>query len=375
MIDIILKISCLISVFYLTLILLLAIGVNKLKSLNGFKNHQQNSFSVIVPFRNEATHLPKLLQSVINLAYPNQKFEIILVNDNSTDASEIIVKQFIEQYSTIQISLIQNTFKVKSPKKEAIEMALKTAQFEWIITTDADCILPNKWLNSFDYLIQTTFCDMIVAPVIFSSDNSFFQDFQQLDFLSLMGATQGGFGIGAPFLCNGANLCYRKSVFLEVNGFEGNTNIASGDDVFLMEKFLRRRKTCVKYLKSADAIVQTSPQKTLKEFVNQRIRWASKTTDNKNNTAKIVGIIVLSMNFLLLLSLLFLKWIPLFKILLLWMIKVIVDYALLWAIAPFYQTSISIKKYLIFSFIYPFYTLFIVVLSLWKGYNWKGRRF
>lgn len=375
--EIIVVISSLISIIYLILLLLLIVGIRKLKVFQPFETNFNNSFSIIIPFRNESIHLNNILNSIKSLDYLSNNFEIILVNDGSTDDSEIIVQQFIAQHSTIQIRLIQNNIDAKSPKKEALENAIKIAQFEWIITTDADCVLPQKWLKSFNYFIQTVSCDMIVAPVIFTSDKSFLHDFQQLDFLSLMGATQGGFGFGLPFLCNGANLCYRKAVFNEVGGFEGNTNIASGDDIFLMEKFLKLKLGSVKYLKSVDAIVQTEPQKTVKEFINQRIRWASKTTAYENNTGKLVGIIILSMNFWLFLSLLFIffNWISLSEILLLWILKIGIDYSLLLAISQFYQTRISIKKYLIFSFIYPFYTVIVGFSSLKKGYVWKGRRF
>ncbi len=375
--EIVLIIGSVISFIYLILILLLSIGSIKLKDFNPSKKNQQNSFSVIIPFRNEAPHLKALLNSFKNLDYPVRQFEIILVNDASTDNSESIILDFVTQNQTLQLQLLQLKNATTAPKKEALEKALKIAQFNWIITTDADCVFAQNWLNTFDNFIQSNNCDMMVAPVNFISDNSFLQNFQQTDFMSLMGATQGGFGIKFPFLCNGANLCYKKSVFMAVNGFEGNKNIASGDDIFLMEKFLKHDKNKVKYLKSFDSIVQTSPQKTWKEFVNQRIRWASKTTAYENITGKLVGLIVLSMNFWLFLSFIFLvlKWISPVKILFIWMLKITIDYFLLSRISKFYRTKIAITQYIIFSFIYPFYTVLVGFLSFGKGYKWKDRNF
>lgn len=375
--DFIFFIGCFISFFYLILILLLAIGVKKLKVFVGFKGHQQSNFSIIIPFRNEAQNLNILLESLKNIQYPKEQFEIVLVNDASDDTSVQIVESFMLRHPTIQIKLLHNDLKAVSPKKEALEIAIKTAKFEWIITTDADCIVPNLWLQSLNEFITSSKCDMIVAPVVFTSNHTFLQDFQQLDFLSLMGATQGGFAIGYPFLCNGANFCYRKSVFMDVDGYEGTKNLASGDDIFLMEKFLNSNKHSVKYLKSYDAVVKTQPQKTLDEFINQRIRWASKAVAYKNKSGKIVGIVVLAMNFLLVISFifLFLKWISPVEFLLCWMLKTGVDYFLLAKISQFYQTKITIKKYVLFSFIYPFYTVTIGFLSFRKKYKWKGRTF
>lgn len=375
--DFIFFIGCFISFFYLILILLLAIGVKKLKVFVGFKVHQQNSFSIVIPFRNEAQNLNILLESFKNIKYPKEQFEIVLVNDTSTDTSVQIVENFRLSHPTIQLRLLHNDLKAVSPKKEAIEIAIKTAKFEWIITTDADCVVPKLWLETLNQFLVSSNVDMIVAPVIFTTDHTFLQDFQQLDFLSLMGATQGGFAIGYPFLCNGANLCYKKSVFMDVDGFEGTKNLASGDDIFLMEKFLNRNKSSVKYLKSSHTIVQTQPQKSIHDFINQRIRWASKSIAFKNNTGKVVGIIVLSMNFFLFLSFLLLyeRWISLSVFLLIWTLKLVIDYLLLLSISPFYQMRLSIQKYLIFSLIYPFYTVTIGFLSLRKKYQWKGRTF
>lgn len=375
--EVIFLMACFVGFSYLILILLLAIGVKKLKVFDGFKAHQQQHFSIVIPFRNEAQHLNSLLESLKNIHYPKEHFELILVNDASTDASVQIVERFRLQHPTISIKLLHNDLNAISPKKEAIEIAIKAVKFEWIITTDADCIVPHLWLQSLNEFITSSNCDMVVAPVVFTTDHTFLQDFQQLDFLSLMGATQGGFGIGFPFLCNGANLCYSKAVFNEVVGFEGNTNIASGDDIFLMEKFLKRNPSSLKYLKSVDAIVQTQPQKTIKEFINQRIRWASKTTAYENNSGKLVGIIVLSMNFLLFLSFFFLvfEWISMANFFFIWLLKITIDFVLLWPISQFYRSKISLKKYVLFSFIYPFYTVIVGFLSLKKGYVWKGRRF
>jgi cellulose synthase/poly-beta-1,6-N-acetylglucosamine synthase-like glycosyltransferase len=105
---------------------------------------------------------------------------------------------------------------------------------EWIITTDADCVVPKNWLSTLDNYIQSSNVNMI-AGVTYDCKNSF-TSFPTADLVSLQGATIGSFGIGKGFMCNGANLAYKKSLFQELNGFQGNDTIASGDDVFLLQK-------------------------------------------------------------------------------------------------------------------------------------------
>lgn len=375
--DVVLIIGGFVSAFYAVLMLFLTIGVQRLKLHTSETSAPLTSFSVIVPFRNEAENLEALLNSFRTIAYPRNNFEILMVDDASTDASVEFIERFKQQNPEISLQLIYQKKASVSPKKEAIEKALTISKFEWIITTDADCRVPRNWLTEFHTLLQVTACDMVVAPVLFSTNHSLLEDFQQLDFLSLMAATQGGFGIGYPFLCNGANLCYRKRVFKEVKGFEGNSTIASGDDIFLMEKFLKHNPAGVKYLKSREAVVITQPQKSISDFIHQRIRWAAKATGYKNKRGQLVGLVVLSMNLFLFLSVFL--WLfdrmPSGFFLLFWMLKLVVDFMLLAKVNKFFQLQYPITKYLIFGIIYPFYAVFIGLFSFRKGFMWKGRRY
>ena len=112
----------------------------------------------------------------------------------------------------------------------------------------------------------------------------------------MQSATIGGFGIGVPILCNGANLGYKKETFLKLNGFDGNDHIASGDDLFLFEKFIAENKKNVKYLKSKAAIVTTFPVKSWRDLLNQRTRWAAKTGSSSSVNIKLIGLLVLLTN-------------------------------------------------------------------------------
>ncbi|MDF1518293.1 MAG: glycosyltransferase, partial [Lutibacter sp.] len=188
----------------------------------------KNRFSIVIPFRDEAHNLPNLLNSVSVLNYPSELYEILLVNDDSQDNFNQIIEEFNKQNPKLNLHLIQNIRKTQSPKKDAINTAINLSNFEWIVTTDADCLVPKLWLQLFDQFIEEEKPVFISASVKFITQNSFLFHFQNLNFTSLMGSTIGGFGIGNPFMCNGANLCYHKKTFLELNGFEGNDNIASG---------------------------------------------------------------------------------------------------------------------------------------------------
>jgi cellulose synthase/poly-beta-1,6-N-acetylglucosamine synthase-like glycosyltransferase len=356
-------------------------GFDKVKEFKLINLTSKTRFSVIIPFRNEAENLLTLLESIKSLNYPKNLFEIILVNDESEDNSINIIKEFLdtefskENFNKTNISLINNKRISNSPKKDAITKGINQAKHEWIITTDADCKLPKYWLDSFDEFIQQAKTTCIAAPVSYHYEHEFLNTFQVLDFLSLQGATIGGFGINKPFLCNGANFAYKKEVFIEVNGFENNTNIASGDDIFLLEKIAKKHPKQVHFLKCEQAIVTTSSQRSWKDLLAQRVRWAAKTSSYNNWFGKLTGLIVLLMNSLIIISILLtlltlLKSKILFYIL---FIKFNIDVLLIYKATTFYNQKEILKSVLFAFIVYPFFSVSVAFISLFKGYKWKER--
>ncbi len=290
-------VAVVILLFYGALIIALIIGFGNVPLFEKNVAIPKNKFSIIIAFRNEKSNLTELLNSLALLNYPKELFEILMVNDDSEDDSKKLIEHFKTRHHSLPIILLEYLRKSVSPKKDAIETAIKKAKFDWLITTDADCIVPKTWLQSFDAFIQTNQPKLIAAPVTYNVGSTFLQQFQLFDFLSLQASTIGGFGLNKPFLCNGANLCYQKSAFYEVNGFDGNQQIASGDDIFLLEKIKTKYPEKVHFLKSTEAIITTKPEPTFKSLISQRVRWAAKTSSVKSGFTKLVGIIVFLMNF------------------------------------------------------------------------------
>jgi len=370
-------IAILISIIYSALILAFIIGF---KNINVFKNRylvSKNTFSIVIAFRNEAKNLPTLLQSLSKLYYPTNLFEILLINDNSTDEFESIITGFTKLYPQLNISLYKNKIETSSPKKDAITIGIKQSKFEWIVTTDADCIIPTNWIQLFNQFIEEKQALFISAPVKFKSKPSFLFHFQNLNFISLIGSAVGGFGIKKPFMCNGANLCYKKQLFIELDGFLGNETIVSGDDIFLLEKMIEKYPERVHFLKSEEATVLTQSEPTWKQFMHQQIRWASKSSSYTNVFSKFIGITILSENLLILITTIFTIFNPIYwKVLLFILIqKLIIDFILLLKTAQFFKQFNSLGYFPLISLLYPFYILIISFLSMFKKYEWKGRLF
>lgn len=365
----------LITFTYLLLIGSFLVGFKKVKTFKPDNSEPINSFSIIIPFRNEAENLQNLLESISKLSYPKDLFEVIMINDASKDGSERIISDYSSKHD-LKIKLINNIRNTNSPKKDAINLGILKSTFDWVITTDADCKFPKSWLTGFDSFIHSKKPEFIVAPVTFYEINSFLDRFQVLDILSLQGSTIGSFGINKPFLCNGANLAYTKQFFNDLEGFEGNTNIASGDDIFLLEKAVKRYPEKVNYLKSETVVVKTKPEPNLNSLLNQRLRWAAKSSGYKG-FGKVVGLLVFLMNANLIIGLLIvIAGILNYKVLIyVFVVKLIIDFLLLLKTSRFFNQENYLSSFVISSFLYPFFSVFIAISSVLIGFKWKGTHY
>jgi len=352
--------------WYLLNIFWLIVGFSKVAIFRFKQTLPKTKFSIIVPFRNENENLPKLLNSFSRLNYPSELFEVILIDDESEEKFEL-------QETKHKIFLINNIRKTNSPKKDAINSAIAIAKNEWIITTDADCVVPENWLTIIDSCIQKQQPRMIASGVAYSLSTNFMEVFQQMDLLSLQGTTIGSFGNHQAFMCNGANFCYEKSFFDELNGFEGNESIASGDDVFLLQKAIDKASQKVHFLKSNQAVVYTFPEHSWKSLFNQRVRWASKTANYKSFYSKQLGLSVFFMNLILVALLFGIPFLVNGTRILLWFfaIKFLIDYILLRQTASFFKQPL--RNLILCSFCYPFFSVSVVIYSFFGKYQWKGR--
>ena len=362
---------------YIILIVYMIIGFKRVPTFKITQKKSTQPFSIITPFRNEAENLPYLINSISDIDYPKELFEIIFINDDSTDSSVEIIHQFIAN-SPINITLINNNRFSNSPKKDAITLGVKSATYDWIVTTDADCIVPKDWLNCFSQFIEENNPSLICGPVTYKNVNSWLSHFQNFELLSLLTFTIGAFGNKKPFLCNGANLCYHKTLFEKVKGYTNNNKIASGDDVFLLENALKSDTAKVCYLKAEEVLVQTKTECTITDTLQQRIRWASKTSHYKNGFGKIIGLLVLLMNGLLI-SLTILSVLNLNQLKILaycFFIKMICDGLLiLISKSVISNAKFSFFYFFLSSLFYPFFSVYVAIQSIFLPYKWKGRRF
>lgn len=359
---------------------------------SGFK--PDTRISIIIPARNEEHQIGPCLRSIINQSYPKEMVEIIVVDDHSTDNTSAVVRAF--NLPNIKLIALKDfaSGEMNSYKKKAIEVGIAQSSGELIITTDADCLVPVNWLQTIAAFYQEKKPELIVMPVsILPSPvgealgmRSFIEIFQAVDFMTLQGITGAAVNKKLHSMCNGANLAYTKKAFTAVNGFAGINSIASGDDMLLMHKIYTQFPDGITYLKSKEVIVQTAPVKTIREFFNQRIRWASKADKYDDKRILPVLITVYFFNVLLLVlplialfengqhSIFTIQFTLMEAWLWLLFIKIITELTFLFPVAKFFG---KLKLLCLFPFLQPFHILYTVIAG-WLGkfgsYQWKGRK-
>ena len=218
---------------------------------------------------------------------------------------------------------------------------------------------------------------MIVGPVGLEKGEGLSYYFQLYEHLALQTFTIGGFGLNKPFLCNGANLAYMKDLFLELDGYKGNDHISTGDDIFLFEKFHNKYPEKVHYIRSNKAIVLTSPQNNWKSLIEQRVRWASKISFQKNLISKWIGSCIFITNLWLILGFIYCLLNPdqIINYLIVLFYKSMVDLVLISSSAQFLSARINLVAFIIITLFYPYVSVWIAIRSLIGSYSWKDRQY
>lgn len=331
------------------------------------ENNENPLVSVIVAARNEEKNIERLLESLVNQTHSGSNYEVIIVDDQSEDGTPNLVNRYVALYPFIRL-INSNPSLNHSFKKQALMQGIEASTGEIIILTDADCCCPHKWIESMvDNFIPEI--NAVCGPVYYKTNN-LFQKILALELSGFILMTCGSLAIGYPFLANGANFAFRKATFDSVGGYSGNMDISSGDDVSLMLKIHRLFPGSIGFAKSRDCNIITNPPDGIKTFFNQRIRWAGKNSGYlpKINLYVSIGI------FISYLSLFILPFIELRFAILIIMLRIVFEFTSLWVVNRFFGKLILLRYYLLLAIFYPFYIIFITLISsIKKKYNWKDR--
>ena len=341
----------------------------------------ETTVSVIIPARNEMEYVEACLASVFQQNYPSHLFEIIVIDDHSDDGTKMIIESFIEKSSkpgSPEIFLLPSKDLDGVGKKAALTSGISKANGTLIVTTDADCIVPENWLNSLVSYFEDNNAAFIAAPVNFHRENNLLEKFQSLDYMGMMLITGAGIHGKFGWMSNGANLAYPRIVFEALNGFSGVDHIASGDDMLFMQKVAERYPDQIGFVKSKNATVLSIAKPNWHCFLQQRIRWAGKTGAYRQPQLVFTQSLVFIYCALIFLwpPLLFLRgWTGLWILAGLIAVKYLADYFLLKTASSFFDRKELMKIFPKAEWLHTAY-IFLTGLSsmIKKKHVWKDRK-
>lgn len=378
-------ITSLLLLAYVILIVLYFKGWRKTKIFVPQTIAPKTKVSIVIAARNEAANVLNLIDDLNNQDYPVALTEIIFVDDHSEDDTASLIQVHAAPETRLIALLGKNSGKQAAHKKQALAIGIAKSSGELILTTDADCRLHPKWISTIVNFFEANRPNMIVMPVLMTHKGELSGIFQHLDFMFMQGITAASISIKYTMMCNGANLAYSRAAFDAVDGFENIDHVASGDDMFLMQKMAALGKHKILYLKSSEVVVKTAAERSWLTFLNQRMRWAGKSTSYLDASLLPVLLLVFTFNLFLLLtffSCIFLNdgliisgitfnvWIFLCSLL---FIKTTVELLLLLPVSRFFK---SVAWLPLFPLLQPLHIVYIVVAALLSKiipHQWKGR--
>lgn len=362
-------------VSYGILITLAIIGFNKLK-LNsiGSNNLSSDFVSIVISARNEEDNIESCIYEIAKQNYPKSNFELIIVDDCSDDETFILAENTLKK-SGLNYQIIKQD--KHQGKKQSIAKALEIVKGDIIVTSDADVIhRHSNWLKSISGYFANNPINMLIMPIDYCNQKGIISKFQIVENIALTGVTAGYTGIGKPFMCNGANLAFKKNIYEKVNGYESHLHLSSGEDIFLLESFKTVDADKIFYGLSRELIVKTKTENSLGTFLNQRTRWASKTKNNSNfiNSFFAFTVVLSNLIFLALLVAILKKSIILPYLSIFGLAKFVFDFLLLFLASDFLGRLKYIWWIIPFECVYWIYALIIGLASFIYRPSWKGKK-
>lgn len=359
------------SAFYVFFITRVRIGLYALRCLP--PRPDRPMASVVIAARNEAQNIGRCLQSLVQQTYASRSYEIIVVDDGSTDNTASIVESYSARHASVRLlSLPPGRADGQSRKPHALEKGIEQSKGDIILTTDADCLASPRWIE----LMIKYFSDDVVfvaGPVVEHDARSFFSRLEQLEFLGLITTAAGLIGSGRPIICNGANIAYRKSAFIAVGGFSNNRS--SNDDESLMNKMVHRKIGKVVFAPDSEAVVVTASANTVASFFRQRLRWANKRGHYEDKTilATLYALYLFFLSVAIVALLLPREPRLLLPLSLVLAGKAILDFFALHSGARLFRQHISLFHFFIAELLHVPYIVLTAAIGQFASMHWKGR--
>jgi cellulose synthase/poly-beta-1,6-N-acetylglucosamine synthase-like glycosyltransferase len=337
------------------------------KTFSQLSDDQLPSVSVVVAARNEETNILTCLDSLNKLIYPENKIEIIIVDDASTDNTNELAVEYIKDKTFFRlVTLNEDKNQKLKGKTRAMAEGIKYSTGEIILTTDADCIVKPLWAKTIASYYQKNVG--LVNGITSQSVIDSFSGMQAIDFIYLLFISAGTINLGKPVSCIGNNMSFRKKAYEETGGFE-NLPFSVTEDFLLLNSINQLKKYELIYPINIDSLIISKPASTLRELFNQKKRWAVGGLNAPMNGMMLMVLAFLTNLFMLLTPFLFsIVWFYLI------IFKISIDFFVLLPVHQKLGLQKNLKYFLLWEIYYMIYVVFLpFAVFLNKKVKWKDR--
>jgi cellulose synthase/poly-beta-1,6-N-acetylglucosamine synthase-like glycosyltransferase len=331
-------------------------------------NSSQPLISVLIAARNEEHYLSDCLISVLNQSYDTERYEVIVINDHSSDRTESICQEFAGRFRNFSYANAREDDTLRG-KTNALDQGIERARGEIILVTDADCSVPRTWVE----WTARRYSDSvgIVGGITLQRAENWFEGMQSLDWAFLLGLASSTASLRNPLSTIGNNLSFRKAAYGDVGGYR-KIPFSVTEDFMLFQSIVKTKKW--NYLCPIDpnVLVVSQPCPSWKELLRQKHRWGKGGLDMKLSGFSIMAI-GFGLNAMVLLSL----WLgnPLFSLGAI-LFKMAGDYSFLRTVLKKLGRLDLLKYFAAFEAYFFLYVLLLPFIAFFGGkVVWKGRRY
>lgn len=345
-------------------------GLKKSSDIKGNDNNIFPFISVIVAARNESDNITSCINSLKSINYPSNKFEVIIVNDNSSDnTEELIIKGISGRNNFLLLNSSENKKENLFGKVKALDYAISISKGNIILTTDADCTVNKNWLrNIAKYYTSDT---AMVSGFTLIHPVKLLDKIQSLDWMYLQGIACASSGHNRQLSCIGNNLSFSKKAYIEVGGYDA-INFSVTEDLALLKSIQKLKQYKIVYPLAKDNFVITLPCNTLRELLNQKKRWF-RGGFGIRPLGYFLGLLMYISNLIFLLGIFF---IPVNIYLIFILLKFLSDLMIIYPIAKNFNLLNLLWFYPLFEIYFALYGLSLPFTFITgKNINWKNRKF
>ena len=228
--------------------------------------------SVIIPARNEEDKIENCIRSFSQVNYPKDKFELIVVNDRSDDETPNIIDRLKTEFPFLKPihKTTSSDNKNLQGKAGALQYGINESKGEYVLMTDADCIVHENWIDSIVFTFENNQADFIASFTLVNAKN-LFEKFQEVEWMILHTLASAGVGLNSPLGCFGNNVAIKREVYNSI-GTYANIPFSVTEDLALLQA-VKRGNFKSRYLCNFNSTVVTEPVDTLQDYIKQHHRW------------------------------------------------------------------------------------------------------